>query len=127
MQNQSPYLINAGLYYNNAESGLQANILYNVFGKRIFAVGSTENPTIYEMPRHVIDLNITKTIGKKFEVRASFQDLLNQRFRLEQDFNRDAKLDNQDKQPIRTFRRGTYISLGLVYNFSRSTQTPSNN
>ncbi|MES2732038.1 MAG: TonB-dependent receptor [Bacteroidota bacterium] len=126
MQNQSPYLVNAGLYYNNVESGLQINVLYNVFGKRIFAVGSSENPTIYEMPRHVIDLNITKTIGKRIEIRASFQDLLNQRFRLEQDYNRDAKIDNLDNQPIRTFRRGGYISLGFVYNFNHDTQTPSN-
>jgi hypothetical protein len=51
MQNQSPYLINGGAYYNDSELGLQVNVLYNVFGKRVFAVGSIENPTIYEMPR----------------------------------------------------------------------------
>ena len=127
LQNQSPYLINAGLYFNDSELGLSANALYNVFGKRIFAVGSTENPTIYEMPRHVVDLNITKTIGRKFEIRANIQDLFNQRIRLEQDFNRDAKINNQDQQPIRMFRRGVYTSLGLIFNLNRSTQTPSNN
>lgn len=127
MQNQSPYLVNAGIYYTDDKLGLQVNALYNVFGKRIFAVGSIENPTIYEMPRHVVDLNITKTIGRKLEIRANIQDLLNQAFRLEQDFNRDAIIDQQDQQPLRTFRRGTYFSLGVAFNFNRNSQTPSNN
>ncbi len=127
LQNQSPYLINGGFYYNDDQLGLQVNALYNVFGKRIFAVGTLENPTIYEMPRNVVDLNITKSIGQKFEIRANIQDIFNQRVRLEQDFNRDGKITGSDKQTVRSLRRGQYFTLGLVYNFNRKTQTPTSN
>jgi hypothetical protein len=127
LQNQSPYLINGGFYYNDDELGLQVNALYNVFGKRLFAVGTLNNPTIYEMPRNVLDLNITKTLGQKFEVRLNIQDILNQRVRLEQDFDRNGKITASDRQTVRSFRRGQYFTLGLVYNFNRKTQTPTSN
>ncbi len=128
MQNQSPYLINGGLYYSDDDLGLQVNALYNVFGKRVFAVGSVLNPTIYEMPRNVIDFNVTKSIGQRFEVRFSAQDILNQPVRLEQDYNRDAKIESDvDRQPVRTFRRGPYFTLGVIFNFNPRTLTPTTN
>lgn len=126
MSNQSPYLLNLAAYYA-APDGWQANVLYNVFGPRIFAVGNAENPTIYEMPRHVVDINISKTIKKRMEIRLGIQDLLNQAFRLEQDFNRDGKIgkdvSSQTRdadQQVRSFRRGTYTTLTLVYSFGRT-------
>ena len=116
MMNQSPYLINAGFYYNDDKNGWQINLLYNVFGKRIFAVGNSFNPNIFEMPRNVIDLNITKTINKKVDIRFGIQDLLNQPVRLTQDNNSDGKITGVDGD-FRTFRRGAVFNLGLNYNF----------
>ncbi len=116
MMNQSPYLINAGLYYNDVEKGWQVNILYNVFGKRIFSVGNAFNPNIFEMPRHVIDLNLTKTINKKIDIRFGIQDLLNQPVRLAQDNDSDGKITSKDGD-FRTFKRGTAFNIGLNYNF----------
>ena len=93
------------------------NVLYNVFGKRIFAVGNNLSPTIYEMPRSVLDLNITKNISEKVEMRFNVQDILNQAVRLEQDFNKDGNITKADNQPIRTFKRGTYFTLGATISF----------
>ena len=123
---QSPYLINAGLYYAAPNSGWQANILYNVFGQRIFTVGNSQNPTVYELPRHVVDLNLTKQFNKKIELRLGIQDLLNQAVRFAQDFNNDGKIGsdvtsqtaNAD-QMVRTFRRGSYITTSFIYTFGR--------
>lgn len=131
LANQSPYLINAGVYYADPNTGWQANVLYNVAGPRIFAVGTRDNPTIYEMPRHVIDLNISRTFNKRFEVRLGIQDLLNAQFRFSQDFNQDGKIGsdvtsqtaNAD-QNIRTYRRGQYATLTGVYTFGRRTVIP---
>lgn len=131
LANQSPYLINLGAYYAAPTSGLQWNILYNVFGQRIFAVGNVNNPTIYEMPRNVIDLNISKTFQSGLELRLGVQDLLNQPVRLAQDFNRDGRIGsdvtsrsaNAD-QDVRTFRRGQYVTLTAVYSFRRRTIIP---
>jgi TonB-dependent receptor len=131
LANQSPYLINAGIYYTAPKSGFQWNVLYNVYGQRIFAVGNTNNPTIYEMPRNVVDLNISKTFSSGLELRLGIQDLLNQPFRLSQDFNRDGGIGsdvttrspNAD-QDIRSFRRGQYVTLTAVYSFKRRTIVP---
>ncbi|TAF65364.1 MAG: TonB-dependent receptor [Cytophagales bacterium] len=117
MMNQSPYLINAGIYYSNEESGWNCNLLYNVFGPRIFAVGNPLNPTIYEMPRHVIDLNVTKTlVDGKLDLKLGIQDLLNQPFVLSQDADRNAIINGND-QTIRSYRRGTSFTFGLNYRF----------
>lgn len=126
LANQSPYLINGGVYYANERSGWQANLLYNVFGQRIFAVGNLDNPTVYEMPRHVIDLNISKQFSKNLELRLGIQDLLNQPTRFSQDFNGDGKIGKDvtsrnagADQDVRKFRRGSYFTLTAAYIFGK--------
>ncbi|GAB4042366.1 TonB-dependent receptor [Spirosoma litoris] len=128
---QSPYLINAGLYYTAPKSGWQANILYNVFGQRIFAVGNRNNPTIYEMPRNVVDLNLTKQVNNKLELRLGIQDVLNQYVRFAQDFNHDGKIGSDvtsqsadADQVLRKFKRGSYYTLSAIYTFGRRTVIP---
>jgi len=128
---QSPYLINMGAYYSNPVSGWQANILYNVAGPRIFIVGNIDAPTIYEMPRNVVDINIAKTFAKKYEVRLGIQDLLNAPFRFAQDFNGDLKISRDitsknasADQNYLLFRRGQYVTLTGVYTFGRRTVVP---
>lgn len=115
MQGQSPYIVNAGLYYNDSETGLQANISYNVFGKRIYAVGDKDQfATQYEMPRNQIDLTISKTFGSRIEAKFGIQDLLNQRYRLIQDSNRDKKITGVDEY-IQSYRLGQYFTFGVTY------------
>ncbi|GAA4411487.1 TonB-dependent receptor [Nibrella viscosa] len=131
LANQSPYLINAGIYYTEPRTGLQWNILYNVAGPRIFSVGNLDNPTVYEMQRHVVDLNISKTFNKQLELRLGVQDLLNAQFRFAQDFNGNGRIDhdvtsrtaNAD-QNVRTFRRGQYATVSAIYTFGRRTIIP---
>jgi hypothetical protein len=131
LANQSPYLINAGVYYQEPNSGLQWNVLYNIYGPRIFAVGTRNNPTIYELPRHAIDLNISKTFNQKIDIRLGIQDILNQATRYAQDFNGNGRVDrdltsqsvNAD-QIFRRFRRGQYVTLTGVYTFGRRTIVP---
>jgi TonB-dependent receptor len=131
MANQSPYLVNAGIYYADPVSNWQFNVLYNVFGQRIFTVGNMENPTVYEMPRNIIDLNISKKFRSNLEIRLGIQDILNQPIRFAQDFNRNGKIGkdvtsqtaNAD-QDIRKFRRGSYFTLTGVYTFGKRTVIP---
>ena len=118
MQGQSPYIVNASIFYNHPEAGWQASVMYNVYGKRIFAVGDIEaNPTQYEMPRHQIDLTITKQITEKLELKFGVADLLNQYYRLMQDFNHDRKINDNDDQVIQKFRWGQYATLGATWRF----------
>nr|HMS52660.1 TonB-dependent receptor [Chitinophagales bacterium] len=115
LQGQSPYLVNIGLYYNG--NGFQANVLYNVVGKRIFVTGDQlGNQTIYEMPRHELDLNLTKSIGKLVEFKMGITDILNQAFRFVTDANADAKIDKSDKN-WQTFNRGVLVNAGINFKF----------
>lgn len=116
MMGQSPYVVNAGLYYSDPEKKLQYNILYNVFGKRLFAVGSFGTPDIYEMPRGMLDVTVSKGLGKHFEVKAGAQNLLDQRTLLKQDSNEDGSITAKDEE-IMSFRRGMYFSGGVSYTF----------
>ncbi|MCC9167780.1 TonB-dependent receptor [Pontibacter harenae] len=116
MVGQSPYVVNAGLYYQDDASNLQVNVLYNVIGQRIFAAGGNLRQTIYEMPRNQIDISLTKGIGEHFEIRAGIQDLLNQKTRLIQDSNEDNKITSVDES-FREYRRGQYSTIGVTYKF----------
>jgi TonB-dependent receptor len=117
MQGQSPYVANASIYYNNLDKGLQMSVQYNVFGKRIFAVGDKDsNATQYEMPRNQIDLTVSKRLSGHFELKFGIQDILNQKYRLVQDSNRDKKITSVD-EPIQSYRWGQYSTLGIVWSF----------
>jgi hypothetical protein len=115
MQGQSPYIINASLNYNDNEAGLQVNIAYNIFGKRIFAVGDLDqNATQYEMSRHQLDFTISKEFAQRWTLKFGVQDILNSPYRLIQDSNRDKKITAVDEK-ISYFRMGQYANLGLSF------------
>ena len=116
LMGQSPYIVNAGLYYQDTENKLQYSILYNVIGRRLFAVGTYGTPDIYEMPRNVVDVAITKGIGKHFEVKLAAQDILNQRVRLVQDANDDGRVNNSDQETM-SYRKGAYFTAGIGFRF----------
>lgn len=77
LQGQSPYLVNAGLFYQSPKLGLTVGVLYNRIGKRIVGIGrsdmsvggSIDNdiPDMYEMPRNALDVVVSKSFGKHWE------------------------------------------------------------
>ncbi|MBX3239141.1 MAG: carboxypeptidase-like regulatory domain-containing protein [Chitinophagaceae bacterium] len=115
LQGQSPYIINAALGYSNPRSGWQVNAAYNIFGKRIYAVGSNLFPTIYELPRHAADITVTKQLYRDWSVKLGVQDLFNARYRFYQDTNRDNKVDMKHDNSIFSYRRGTLVNASVTY------------
>lgn len=118
LQGQSPYIVNLGLNYEDVKKNLQVGLLFNVIGKRIYAVGSnfgTVYPDWYEMPRNVIDITFSKGITKKLILKGGINDLLNQSNRIIQDGNLDGKYDTRADQIIQSYNPGTTYSLGLSY------------
>lgn len=112
MQGQAPYVVNTGLMYAPDSSGFRIMVQYNVYGKRLFAVGTFGTPDMYEMPRHLVDMTISKTISRRVDIRLTAQDLLNARFYLKQDSNEDGKITSSDELILDT-RRGRYLTLGV--------------
>ena len=115
LQGQSPYIINTGIYYQNDSIGLQVSILYNVFGPRVYLVGTLDYPNIGEMPRHSFDLTLSKTIIKKLVLNLGIQDIFNQPVLLIQDTNRNNKFEtNGNDKEIMRYKKGSYFSIGLT-------------
>ncbi len=115
LQGQSPYVVNAALYYINPLSGIEAGLAYNVTGPRIFVAGNANNPEIYEMERHAIDLTLSKTFSDRTTIKLGIQDLLNFQYRFYQDSNFDRKIDTQIDDPMYLWRKGTLFSASLNY------------
>jgi len=112
LQGQSPYVINGGLLYS--VDGFQVNVMYNVIGPRLFAVGDTNgNQNQYEMPRNMLDVTVSKQITERFEIKAGVQDILNQKFRIIQDSDEDGKIKSVDES-IMEFRPGQLVNVGVV-------------
>jgi len=116
LMGQSPYIVNAGLYYADTARGLQYNILYNVIGPRLFAVGTYGTPDIHELPRNVIDITLSKRFGERLEVKVGAQDILNERTRLVQDSNGDGRIGGPDEE-VMSFRRGACYTIGAGFRF----------
>ncbi|MBC7390994.1 MAG: TonB-dependent receptor [Opitutaceae bacterium] len=91
MFGQSPYIINAGFTFNSDKTKSTINLVYNVVGNRLTfiipGVGS-----IYEVPRHVLDLTYIQQLNKYVELKFGIQDLLNQKIQFVQDNNGDGNV-----------------------------------
>ncbi|MDY7396506.1 TonB-dependent receptor [Aureibaculum sp. 2210JD6-5] len=72
LQGQSPYLINAGLDYNNDNIGLQTGLFYNVQGKTLEVVGGA-NPDVFTMPYNSLNFTLNKTLGKEKNANLTFK------------------------------------------------------
>ncbi len=120
LQGQSPFVIYGGFSYDDTNKEFQFNILYNVIGKRIYAVGNNygyQYPDWYEMPRNVVDITFSKGIGKTFLLKGGITDVFNSKNIVLQDGNQDNVFDLKKDQIIQSFRPGSVISLSLTYSF----------
>ena len=106
MQGQSPYVWNFQIGYDDLDRGINAALLFNVFGERIVDVGVSGAPDIYEQPRPSLDFVYSQTFGK-WQFKGKIKNLLNP----------EAKLTQGEEitrlvQPV-----GWELSLGVEYTF----------
>ncbi len=118
LQGQSPYIVNASIQYAT-DSSWKINVAYNIIGKRIVYVGNNIFPTIYEMPRHSLDITFSREISKTFTLKFGVSDVLNYKHQLWQDTDGDGKISykNDIDQQLLVFRRGQMFNLGLTFKF----------
>ncbi|MBK6964152.1 MAG: outer membrane beta-barrel protein [Bacteroidales bacterium] len=115
MFGQSPFIVNAGFYYQSEKAGLSVSLLYNIIGKRIQGVGTTDTPNTYEMPRHNLDLTIIKQVNRHLQLKFGAKDILNQKVLYSQTFSAESSPDQV--MEIKSYRPGQSISLGVNYAF----------
>jgi hypothetical protein len=117
LQGQSPYVVNAGLYYRTI-SNLSVNVAYNILGNRIFTVGSVLYPSWIERPRHAVDLQISKTFGV-MEIKLNVQNLLNSPYRMWQDNDENVEIDEKIDDPVQIFKTSQMVNLSWSYKFMK--------
>lgn len=77
MVGQAPFVVNTGLSFANLSGRLNANLLYNVVGKRIIVAGVQPIPDTYEMPRNIVDFALQFPILSNVSGKVAAQNLLN--------------------------------------------------
>jgi TonB-dependent receptor len=115
---QSPYLVNAGINYDNRDLGVTSTILFNRIGRRIWVVGQDQYLHTWENPRSVVDFQVTKTLGSFGELKLTIGDILNQEAVFYQDQDDNGKYNSDQDTKIVGQRFGTNVSLGFTYNFA---------
>jgi hypothetical protein len=123
LQGQSPYLINTGLTYTTKNDDMSFNVLYNKIGPRLkyrSVVGGAMS--IYERPRDLIDLQISKKLFKeKAEMKFTVSDILAQPFAWYYKFDEFTKKTGYDAATdkiINSAKLGTTVSLSLKVNLN---------
>lgn len=113
MQGQSPFIINAGIQYNDTKHDWGFSAMYNISGRRIALVGNTDYPSFWETPRNVIDLQLSKTFWDKFEIRLNARDILANRIIWYQDTNGNRSFDKDTDNEMLNVRMGSQYSITL--------------
>lgn len=122
LQGQSPYLLNIGLMYDQEKSGLNATLLFNQIGKRIYLVGDIPAsggggaPDIWEAPRPVMDLQVAKKLmDGKAMIRLNVSDILNRTQYFYQNGDKDNGFQKLTDAYRFTRKFGTTYSISFNY------------
>lgn len=120
LQGQSNYVVNLGMLYDVPKYGLNATLLFNLIGERIFLVGDkaagASSPDVYEAPRPLLDFQLAKKILKgRSEIKMNISDILNRKQYFYQNANNsDAFQKNTDAYRF-TRRFGTTFNFSINY------------
>ena len=119
LQGASPWLINADLKYEfefNPEWKNTMTLVYNVYGKRIFAVGTNGLDHYYEQPFNKLDFVWSNNISKKWDVKFSVDNILNPKYSIKLGEENKVLITESDLT-VKSFKRGVGFSLNLAYTF----------
>jgi len=113
LQGQSPYVVNVYVGYKNDSLGFDANLSYNVQGKRLAVVGIARNPNVFEQPFHSLNLKLSKSLGKEKKASVSFtaENILNDKR------EKFYEAYQTDDQVFSSFTPNRLFVLGFGYKF----------
>ncbi len=109
LQGQSPWVVNVGFFYDNDDWGTNASLLFNMFGRRISAVGTDNLPNIYEESYPTLDFTVAQEVFKGARLKFAASNLLDPEITQNQGSGAEKRL-------IQRYRRGIDFSLGLRVN-----------
>ncbi len=106
--NQSPYVTNLSLRFDDPDAGFMVGLVYNAFGPRIVEAGSAAGdfiiPDVFELPQHLLDFVATWQPTPHVKLGLKWKNIAFARKRFEQG---DALVLLEDY--------GTTVSIGAEY------------
>jgi len=119
LQGASNWMINSDLKYEftlNENWKNTTTLVYNVYGDRIFAVGSSGIDHMYEKSFSKLDFVWTSTLSKNIEVKFAAENLLNPYYRKE--IGKNSTIDiTEDSLVLREYKKGVGFSVNIGYTF----------
>lgn len=119
MAGQAPWIINAGISYNDFDRGLDAGLFYNVKGETLAIVGGQIEPDVFAESFHSLNFNLNKSFGtdQQWAFTLSVSNILNDN--LEQFYKRafSSQEDTGSRELFQRFSPGTSFGLGINYSF----------
>jgi hypothetical protein len=106
--NQSPFVTNLSLRFDDPDAGVMVGLVYNAFGPRIVEAGSAAGdfiiPDVYEQTQHLLDLVATWKPSPHVKLGFKWQNIAFARKRF-----------TQGGQEVLVANRGTTVSIGAEY------------
>lgn len=101
---QSSYVLNATLGFDQPKWGSSARLLFNTYGKRISAVGALGFDDTYELPFAKLDFTWNQSVDKHWAIKLQGTNLLDSSIEFE-----------SDSYPIQKYSIGRTYSMQLAY------------
>ncbi len=119
LQGASPWLINADIKYDAVFSPKWKNtftLAYNIYGERIYAVGTNGLDHYYEKPFGKLDFIWTNKIADKWDLKFGVENILNPLYKVQ--LGDKSKIDIVENDlTVKDYKRGVGFSLNLGYTF----------
>ncbi|WP_417939340.1 TonB-dependent receptor domain-containing protein [Flavobacterium sp. RS13.1] len=119
LQGASPWIVNADLKYDTEFSEKwksSMTMVYNVYSKRIYAVGTNKLDNYYEMPFGKLDFIWQNKISDKFDVKLSVDNILNPSYKIEMGEKSRLEITERDLT-VREYKKGVGFSMNISYTF----------
>jgi hypothetical protein len=108
LYDQSPYIINLDLNYDNPYSGTGASLIYNVAGPRI-TIASLNTEDVFEQPAPGLDFILSQKLGRHLTAKFAAKNLLNPK--IERTYGEDSNLIYS------SYRKGMSFGVSFSYDF----------
>lgn len=119
LQGASNWLINTDLKYDftlNKDWKNSMTLVYNVYGDRIFAVGSSGIDHIYEKSFSKLDFVWSSFISKNIELKLAVDNILNPSYKKELGANSTLEI-TEESLVLKEYKKGVGFSINIGYTF----------
>jgi TonB-dependent receptor len=108
LYDQSPYILNLDISYDNHSSGTSASFIFNMAGPRI-TIASLNTEDIYEQSTPVLDFVLSQKIGRNMTLKLTAKNLIDPI--IERTYGEEGKLTYS------SYKRGMTFGMALSYEF----------